>query len=73
MSEEKERTVRQGEVVERRRNMEIPRGQGEKRKKRKSRMNSQCRSSRPDKATTQLKLNPADVNTVNAFTTPTNI
>lgn len=72
MSEEKERTVRQGEVVERRRNMEIPRGQGEKRKK-KSRMNSQCRSSRPDKATAQLKLNPADVNTVNAFTTPTNI
>lgn len=71
MSEEKERTVRQGEVVEWRRNMEIPRGQGEKRKKRKSRMNSQCRSSRPDKATAQL--NPADVNTVNAFTTPTNI
>lgn len=69
MSGEKERTVRQGEVVERRRNMEIPRG--EKRKKRKSRMNSQCRSSRPDKATAQL--NPADVNTVNAFTTPTNI
>lgn len=73
MSEEKERTVRQGEVVEWRRNMEIPRGQGEKRKKRKSRMNSQCQSSRPDKAAAQLKLNPADVNRVNAFTTPTNI